>query len=84
MVQTIQVLYIFIHVCFAKFCFARQLLFVSSHIVVIYLGSISFPRSFSGFNYSILFLWISHMFISTCVPDFVCVECTPQKFLVKG
>ena len=43
-----------------------------------------FPRSFSEFKYSIFLLWISYMSISTCVPDFVCVECTSQKFLVKG
>ena len=43
-----------------------------------------FPRSFSEFKYSIFLLWISYLSVSTCVPDFVCVECTPQKFLVKG
>ena len=43
-----------------------------------------FPFSFFESNYSLFRLWISYMSISTCVPDFICVECTLQKVLVKG
>ena len=35
------------------------------------------------FNYSLFFLRINNMSISTCVPYFVCTECTPQKVIVK-
>ena len=63
-----------------RYLFAPHILYVL--FLDFFLSCLLFLSVFK-FNRSIFLLWISYMSISTCVPWFVCVECTPQEVIVK-